>query len=248
MGAPDPRTASAPVVVEKSAYDWKTEKQHWAYQPVRNLPPPSVKDTEWNQTIIDRFIKAKLDEKALLPLPRSDKRSLLRRVTYNLTGLPPTPADMAAFLADTTPKALEKVVDRLLASAQFGEQWGRHWLDVVRYADTAGDASDYPVPEMYRYRNYVIRSMQEDKPFDQFLREQLAGDLLPHKDDEDRTEKLAATGYLSASRRFGQSESEFFLTLDDTVENLGKAMLRLLLAAPLPRSQVRPHPTGITTR
>jgi hypothetical protein len=226
MGAPDPRTGAAPVI-DKPAYDWATEKKHWAYQPVRNFEPPSIKDPEWSRTAVDRFIRAKLDEKGLKPFARADKRTLLRRVTYNLTGMPPTPEEVDAFLADRSAGALEKVVDRLLASPRYGEHWGRHWLDVVRYADTAGDASDYPIPEMYRYRNYVIRSMQQDKPFDQFLREQIAGDLMPHKDDEDRAEKLAATGYIAISRRFGQSEGEFYLTIDDTIENLGKAVLGL---------------------
>jgi hypothetical protein len=226
MGAPDPRTGSAPMVT-KAAYDWAAERKHWAYQPVRDSQPAAVTDPEWNRAAVDRFIKIKLDEKGLAPLGRATKRALLRRVTYDLTGMPPTPEEMDAFLADASPKALEKVVDRLLASPRYGEHWGRHWLDVVRYADTAGDASDYPVPEMYRYRNYVIRSIQADKPFDQFLREQIAGDLLPHKDEEDRAEKLTATGYIANSRRFGQAEGEFYLTVDDTVENLGKAVLGL---------------------
>lgn len=227
MGAPDPRTGSAPVIAEKPAYDWDAEKKHWAYQPVRDSQPPEIADPEWNRTAVDRFVKAKLDERGLRPLAKATKRALLRRVTYDLTGMSPTPEELDAFLADTSPKALETVVDRLLASPRYGEHWGRHWLDVVRYADTAGDASDYPVPEMYRYRNYVIRSIGQDKPFDQFLREQVAGDLLQHKDDEDRAEKLAATGYLANSRRFGQAEGEFYLTYDDTIENLGKAVLGL---------------------
>ena len=192
MGAPDPRTGGA-TIVEKSAYDWEAEKKHWAYQPVKDPQPPAVKDPAWSRTAIDRFIKAKLDEKGLRPMAETGKRELLRRVTYDLTGMPPTPHEMADFVADQSPKALEKVVDRLLASSRYGEHWGRHWLDVARYADTGGDASDFPVPEMYRYRNYVIRSIQQDKPFDQFLREQLAGDLMTYKDDEDRAEKLAAT-------------------------------------------------------
>lgn len=177
MGAPDPRIGPAPAPLP-SPYDWDAEKKHWAYQPVRDPQPPPVRDPEWSRTPVDRFIKAKLDEKGLRPVPPASKRALLRRLTYDLTGLPPTPAEIDAFLADPSPRALETVVDRLLASPRYGEQWGRHWLDVVRYADTAGDAADFPVPEMYRYRNYVIRSLQQDKPFDQFLREQIAGDLL----------------------------------------------------------------------
>ena len=227
MGAPDPRTGGPAAAAEKPAYDYAAEKKHWAYQPVRDSEPPVVKDSEWNRTAVDRFIKAKLDEKGLRPLPVAVKRTLLRRVTYDLTGMPPTPDEATAFLLDASPKALEKVVDRLLASPRYGEHWGRHWLDVVRYADTGGDASDFPIPEMYRYRNYVIRSMQLDKPFDQFLREQIAGDLQQFKDDEDRAEKLTATGYIANSRRFGQTDGEFYLTIDDTIENLGKAVLGL---------------------
>jgi hypothetical protein len=227
IGAPDPRTGDAPVIVEKPAYDWEAEKKHWAYQSVADPEPPAVADPEWNKTAVDRFIKSKLDEKQLRPLARANKRTLLRRVTYDLTGMPPSPEEMDAFLADQSPAAFEKVVDRLFASPRYGEHWGRHWLDVVRYADTAGDASDYPVPEMYRYRNYVIRSIQQDKPYNEFLQEQIAGDLLPHKDDEDRAEKLTATSYVSNSRRFGQSAEEFYLTIDDTIENLGKSVLGL---------------------
>jgi hypothetical protein len=229
MGAPDPRTGG-PVIVEKSAYDWQEERKHWAYQPVKDPAPPAVKDAEWNGSAVDRFLKAKLDEKGLTAAPRASKRALLRRVTYDLTGMPPAPEEMAAFLADTSPAALENVVDRLLASPRYGEHWGRHWLDVARYADTAGDAADFPVPEMYRYRNYVLRSIQQDKRFDEFLREQIAGDLLPHKDDEDRAEKVTATGYLANARRFGQSDGEFYLTIDDTIENFGKAVLGLSIA------------------
>jgi cytochrome c553 len=227
MGAPDPRTGGVMPIAETPAYDWQAEKKHWAYQPVGDPQPPTIAAAEWSRTPVDRFVKAKLDEKGLRPLPPASKRALLRRVTYDLTGLPPTPEAMSAFLADTSPKALEKVVDSLLESPAYGEHWGRHWLDVVRYADTAGDASDYPIPEMWRYRNWVIRAMQQDKPFDQFLREQIAGDLMPHKDDEDRREKLTATSYLANARRFGQTTGEFYLTTDDAIENLGKAVLGL---------------------
>ena len=226
MGAPDPRS-SAVKYVAPPAYDWNKEKQHWAYQPIRRAEPPAVSDPEWSRTPIDRFVKAKLDEQGLRPLARASKPALLRRLTYSLTGLPPTPAETAAFLADHSPQAYEKLVDRLLASPAYGEHWGRKWLDLVRYADTAGDASDFPVPELYRYRNYVIRSLNGDKPFDLFLREQIAGDLMTPRDAEDRREKIIATSYLALSRRFGQTTGEFYLTLDDTVENLSKSFLAL---------------------
>ncbi len=226
-GAPDPRNGSAPALPAVSSYDWEKAKQHWAFQPVRDTKPPAAASSEWNGNGVDRFIKAKLDEKALKPQPRASKQALIRRVTYSLTGLPPTPSEVKAFLADTAPNAFERVVDRLLASRQYGEHWGRHWLDLVRYADTAGDASDFPIPEMYRYRNYVIRSFNSDKPYGEFLSEQIAGDVLPAKDEEDRRDKIVATSYLAASRRFGQTMGEFHLTIDDTLDNLGKAALGL---------------------
>src|SRR6202012_2459799 len=146
-----------------------------------------------------------------------DKRTLLRRVTYDLTGLPPTLEETAAFLADTAPDAFSKIVDRLLASPRYGEQWGRHWLDVVRYADTAGGNSDFPVPSAYRYRDYVIDAFNRDKPYDEFGREQIAADLLPAASDPERFEHIIATGYLAISRRFGSGANEFHLTIDDTI-------------------------------
>ena len=124
------------------------------------------------------FIFAKLAETGLQPAPAADKLILLRRARYDLTGLPPSLEEIDAFLADDAPGAYKKVIERLLVSRQYGERWGRHWLDLVRYADTAGDSADFPIPEAYRYRNYVIDSFNKDKPYDQFVREQLAGDLL----------------------------------------------------------------------
>ena len=160
----------------------------------------------------------------------ADKRVLIRRATFDLTGLPPTPEEIESFVADKSPKAFEKIVDRLLGSVHYGERWGRHWLDVVRYADTSGCNSDYPVPSAYKYRNYVIDSFNQDKPYDQFLREQIAGDLLPAKTDEDRFENIIATGYLAISRRFGSRAAEFHQTLEDTIDNMGKGMLGLSLS------------------
>ncbi len=117
---------------------------------MKDPPPPNVADAAWNKTAIDRFIKAKLDEKKLTAMSVASKRTLIRRATYDLTGLPPTPDDVAAFLADTSAAAFDKVIDRLLATPQYGERWGRHWLDLVRYADTSGCNADYPVPDAYR--------------------------------------------------------------------------------------------------
>ncbi|MCU1232451.1 MAG: hypothetical protein JWP63_418 [Candidatus Solibacter sp.] len=233
MGAPDPRSEAAPPPAPSTAYDWDKAKQHWAFRPVQDPKPPAVASPEWNRSPIDGFIKAKLDEKGLVPQPRASKVALLRRATYDLTGLPPTPEELDAFVKDVSPKAFEKVVDRLLASQQYGEKWGRHWLDVVRYADTSGDNSDFPVPSMFRYRNWVIAAFNKDEPYNQFLRDQIAGDILAAKDNlveknkEEWQAKIVATGYLANSRRFGSRIQEFHLTIDDTIDNLGKGVLGL---------------------
>ena len=152
-------------------------RKFWSFQPVKDPPVPKVKNATWPRNAVDHFILARLEDGRRDSGSAADKRTLLRRVTFDLTGLPPTPAEMDAFLADTSPQAFEKVVDRLLASPRYGERWGRHWLDVVRYADTCGNASDYPVPQAHRYRDWVIRAFNRDLPYDQFLREQIAGDL-----------------------------------------------------------------------
>jgi hypothetical protein len=229
MGAPDPRGGTKPnsEVPTQSAYDWAKEKRHWAYQPVSNPPVPEPKDPSYKTNPIDRFVKAKLEQQGLLPVGTVGKAQWLRRVSYDLTGLPPAAAEMDDFLKDLSPKAKEKVVDRLLASQAYGEHWGRHWMDIVRYADTAGCNSDFPVPSAYRYRNYIIHSFNADKPYGEFVREQLAGDLLPAKDQEDKIENIVATGYVAISRRFASNKREHHLTIDDSIDNLGKAFLGL---------------------
>ena len=233
MGMPDPRdgprAASAPAGIPDEARQW------WAFRPVREHAPPPIRDGRWPRNAVDRFVLAELEADGMEPAPEADRRTLLRRLTFDLTGLPPTPEEVEAFLADESPDAYERLVDRLLASPHYGERWGRHWLDVVRYADTSGCNGDFPVPEAYRYRNYVIDSFNRDKPYDQFLREQLAGDLLPASSEEQRREQVIATGYLAISRRFSSVAEEFHLTLDDTVDNLGKAVLGLSIELrPLP--------------
>ena len=231
MGAPDPRLAAAApesIVSARPKYGMSLEegRQFWSFRPVQNAAPPRVKNTAWPQTAIDSFILARLEQANITPAPKADKRMLLRRVTFDLTGLPPTPAEMQSFLADASPRAFETVVDRLLASPRYGERWGRHWLDVVRYADTCGNASDYPVPQAHKYRDWVIAAFNRDLPYDQFLCEQIAGDLLPSKSDEERYDKITATGYLAIARRFGGSRTgEHHLTLEDTIDNFGRAIL-----------------------
>ena len=204
------------------------QKAFWSFQPVRKPELPVVDDPVWSRNPIDRFILAKLKDKSLTPGKKADRAALIRRVTFDLTGLPPAPEQTRDFEQDRSPNAFEKVIDRLLDTLQYGERWGRHWLDLVRYADTAGDAADFPVPEMYKYRNYVIDSFQRDKPYNQFLKEQIAGDLLPYKDDAQRWEQIIATGYITVSRRVGVSPtSDRHITIEDTIDNFGKSLLGL---------------------
>jgi hypothetical protein len=158
------------------------QRRYWAFQKVVKPAVPAVKDREWARNPIDAFITSKLDEKKLKPNARADRVTLLRRATLDLTGLPPTPEEVQAFVSDQAPDAFAKVVDRLLASPQYGERWGRHWLDLARYADTNGFKTDEPRPNIWRYRDYVIQAFNEDKPYDRFIREQIAGDELYPKD------------------------------------------------------------------
>src|SRR5260370_22570753 len=149
--------------------------KHWAFQPLHNAIPP---DRHAMTHPIDQFIAVAWQDRALAPNGLADRRTLIRRATFDLIGLPPAPEEIAAFEADDSPAAFAKLIDRLLASPHYGERWGRHWLDVVRYADTARETADFPVPDAWRYRNWVIAAFNQDKPFDQFLREQLACDLI----------------------------------------------------------------------
>ncbi|HQR05491.1 MAG TPA: PSD1 and planctomycete cytochrome C domain-containing protein [Gemmatales bacterium] len=211
-----------------SSKKFETTK-HWAFQPVRDVPAPEVKDKSWNKTSIDSFIRARQEATGVLPAPPANKLTLIRRATFDLTGLPPTPKEIDDFLVDNSTKAFETVVNRLLQSPAYGEHWGRHWLDVVRYADTAGETADYPVPSAWRYRNYVINSFNTDKPYDEFLREQVAGDVLASEGPRERfAERVTATGFLALSRRFGfDSENYHHLTIQDSIDTLGQSIMGL---------------------
>ena len=165
-------------------------KKHWSYEKPKRPNLPTVKNTKWPQNAVDNFILERLEKEGLLPQPEAEKTSLIRRVTLDLTGLPPTPDEVDNFVADKTPNAYEKVVDRLLASPAYGEHQARQWLDLARYADSAGYADD-PLRTIWPYRDYVIKSFNENKPFDQFTIEQIAGDLLPNPTEE----QLIATAF-----------------------------------------------------
>lgn len=173
MGTPWPANTTVP-----SSSSEGEGSSEWAFQPVGNPPVPEVKDSQWAQTAVDRFILRRLEAEGLSPAAAADRRTLIRRATFDLTGLPPTPEEVAAFVADTSPDAYARLIDRLLSSPHYGERWARHWLDLVGYAETDGNEYDPDKPDAFRYRDYVIEALNIDLPYDQFLREHLAGDLL----------------------------------------------------------------------
>ncbi|HEY8505692.1 MAG TPA: DUF1549 and DUF1553 domain-containing protein, partial [Gemmataceae bacterium] len=228
---PEPREGPQAAAEAAQRLTVEAAKDFWSFRPVREPEVPPVRDASWPLTPIDRFLLARLEERGLRPVGDADRRTLIRRATFDLTGLPPSPEEVDAFVRDPDPlpQAFGKVVERLLASPHYGERWGRHWMDLVRYADTAGDNSDYPVPQLYRYRNYVIDSFNRDKPYDRFLREQVAGDLLPAATPAERDEQVVATGYVALARRFGSVVEGYpwHLTIEDTIDNLGRTVLGL---------------------
>lgn len=196
MGAPWPGGEQVTTTRREKTITDK-DRGHWAFQPIKRPAVPTVRSNAWVANPIDAFILARLEAKGLAPNPPASKRELVRRVTYDLTGLPPSPQEMESALNDRADNWYEKVVDRLLASPQYGEKWGRHWLDLVRFAETNSYERDGPKPHTWRYRDYVIRSFNNDKPYDLFIREQLAGDEL-HRGEEPTgaaAEGLIATGY-----------------------------------------------------
>ena len=192
MGTPDPRTGG---VKKQVGLSLEAGRQFWSYKPPVSSPVPTVKTADWAKSDLDRFILAKLEAKGLRPAPDADRDTLARRLYFDLTGLPPTPEEVDAFVRDTNPNAYEKLVDRLLASPAFGERWGRHWLDVVRYADSITLRGSI-FKEAWRYRDIVIDGFNADVPFDRFIREQIAGDLLPAPTLDARRRQLIATTFL----------------------------------------------------
>jgi hypothetical protein len=196
-GAVDPRDAAAQThASKKGGVDLESGRKHWAYQPVRDAAPPTVRDPSWTLTEVDAFILSKLETAGLKPAAEADAHTWLRRVTFDLTGLPPTEEEIADFVADHAPQAHERVVDRLLQSWAYGERWARHWLDLVGYAEQIGTEGKVFAEHAWRYRDYLVDAFNNDKPYDRFIREQLAGDLLPAASPQERRENLIATGFI----------------------------------------------------
>ncbi len=214
MGAPDPRNGKA---IGKTGIDVEAGKKFWSFQPPRKTQSPGVQDASWPKTDVDRFVRAKQEERGLKPVRDSAPLTLFRRLCFDLVGLPPTVEELAAFeraAGDNPRAALEAAVDRLLASPRFGERWGRHWLDVARYAESNGNANNVPFLHAWRYRDWVIDAFNQDKPYDQFIREQIVGDLLPAANDQQGDAQRIATGFLAmSSRPRAQNNPEFDMDL-----------------------------------
>ena len=233
-GAPWPAEKSKPVTTSQKNKPQKMTTSHWCFLPRKELAPPTVSNPKWSVSPIDRFIYARLQKEQLQPVGLASRRTLIRRATFDLTGLPPTPQEVTAFEDDpeTDLKAFTRVVNRLLSSPAYGERWGRHWLDVARYADTQGDVGDFPIPGAYLYRNWVIDAFNTDLPYDQFLKAQLAGDILAEReaDPEQARQLKIATGFIALSRRFGNTRYEDQnLTIDDTIDTVGRGIMGVTL-------------------
>ncbi len=236
MGAPWPGAAEskATSTAAKPADFTPEQKAFWAFQQRKDPAPPAVKNKAWVQNPIDQFILAKLEERGLKPAPKADKLTLLRRATLDLTGLPPTPDEIKAFEADQSPQAYAKLIDRLLASPRYGERWGRHWLDVARYADSTGNDEDHRYPYAFRYRDYVIQAFNDDMPYSQFVREQLAGDLMSgNTEDKFNKRAITATGFLAlGAKALAQQDKKKMLydVYDEQVDVVSKAFLGMTMA------------------
>ncbi|HUS05963.1 MAG TPA: DUF1549 and DUF1553 domain-containing protein, partial [Bryobacteraceae bacterium] len=236
MGAPMPATgAAAPVaaIPAKKKEFTRGQKEFWSFRPVRPHPVPAVQDAAWPKNAIDNFMLAKMEEKKVRPAPPADKVALLRRATFDLIGLPPTQNELDDFLADKSPAAFEKVIDRLLASPRYGERWGRHWLDVARYADSTGADEDHRYPYAWRYRDYVIDAFNKDLPYDQFVKEQIAGDLLPAKDGSVNVNGIVATGFLAIGPRLIAEQDKLKMLydfIDEQIDTTSRAFLGLTVA------------------
>jgi hypothetical protein len=229
-GAADPRDGKAPAL---RTIDLAEGRKFWSYQPVQVTPPPAVRDAAWPHSEIDRFVLARLEAANLAPVGDASRERLLRRLTLDLIGLPPTPEELDAFAADDAPGAVERVVDRLLASPHFGERWGRHWLDVARYGESSGLERNVPYRMAWRYRDYVIDAFNADMPFDQFIVEQIAGDQLESNTTADRDRQLIATGFLAIGTRAltERVEEKFLLDVaDEQLDTVTRAFLASTVA------------------
>jgi mono/diheme cytochrome c family protein/cytochrome c553 len=228
QGAPWPEAAAVRVVTKSSSFRIDPrDRAFWSFQPVADPPPPAVREAAWPKTSIDAFLLARLEANQLRPAELADRRTLIRRATFDLTGLPPTPEEVNAFLADPSPDAFTRVVDRLLMSPHYGERWARHWLDLARYGeDQAHTFQARKYPQGFRYRDWLIRAFNTDMPYDRFVREQIAADLL---DGPDRTENLPALGFFALGPVY-YGDPKRLDQYDDRVDTMTRALLGLTVA------------------
>ncbi|MCA8999404.1 MAG: DUF1549 domain-containing protein [Planctomycetaceae bacterium] len=227
-GAPDPRDTPSPKPTGPKPSDPIAGREHWAYRPLNVVPPPAVQRSDWPGSAIDHFILNRLEQEGLSPSPDADRRTLGKRLHFQLIGLPPTPEQMANYLSDTSPEATEHLVDSLLESPHFGERWGRHWLDLARYADSNGLDENFLFREAWRYRNWVINAVNEDLPYDRFLTEQIAGDLLPFDSIEQRDRQRIASGFLLLGPKVllgNNPENQKMEVADEQLTTIGKTVL-----------------------
>ena len=227
MGAPVPASAAA----IKSKLSGLTDKarEHWSYRPVKKAKVPINKNQQWCRTPVDCFILQKIEAAKMLPSPNADLETLLRRASFDLTGLPPSPQEIEMFLTDKSPQAWAKVIDRLLASPHYGERWGRHWLDTARYSDTAGadvNGTEYRYPHAWTYRDWVISAVNADMPYDKFVTYQLAADLVPKEQQGRNGEHLAALGFITVGERFGNPND----LINERIDTMSKGMLAMTVA------------------
>ena len=230
MGAPDPREGEISRSITR--IDLEKGRQFWSFQPPVKHPVPTVRDTSWPLNDIDRFILARLESRNLTPAQPAAKSALLRRIYFDLIGLPPTPEDLNAFLEDKSPGAFQKVVDELLSRPEFGERWGRHWLDVTRFAESSGGGRSLVFPDAWRFRDYVIDSFNQDKAYDQLVREHLAGDLLPHHSPTQRNSQLIGSGYLVLGALNYELQDHELLKMefvDEQIDAVGRTFLGMTL-------------------
>jgi len=230
VSGPNALAEKKPVTDWKEKFDWDKARSFWAFQKPKSHKVPQPKQAEWIRSDIDRFLLAKLEIAGLRPVKDAPKSTLLRRLYFDLVGLPPSPAQMKAFLADDSTNSYEKVVDELLASRQFGERWGRHWMDVARYAESTGMERNFTYPHAWRYRDYVIKSFNQDKPYDQFIKEQVAGDLMAPRDAKQEEELIVATGFLAMGpKSLNQRNKDIFMmdVVDEQIDVATRATLGL---------------------
>ena len=233
LGAPDPRSEPGDVAsITNGPPSVEQGRKFWSFQSVQNPKLPTIKNKQWPITPIDDFILAKLEQQNLAPVSLADRRTLIRRAHYDLTGLPPTPKQIQDFVNDGSVTAYENLIDSLLDSQQFGQRWGRHWLDVVRFAQSSGGGRTLLFPNAWRYRDYVIDAFNEDMPYDQFIRQQIAGDLLPHGDWQDKRRKLTATAFLLLGPTNYELQDKDVLEMDvvdEQIDTIGKSMLGMTI-------------------